>query len=1159
MRAGHVMLKLSTAALDGSSHLPIGTGSEGSSFARLQALPWLVRVDDGAGGELLGSIRRLADPANTRTRTRMGSPLIEVEWQPLLPWHLPRGKPVEVRLDVYLRPEIFDLRISGWHSGTSCFFDIWQLFDKIVPMAPIVECPRPPPVQGDAVLAPCGAATAPRQTASRPAPTAQSFTLAGLMRALESAGYEEMADPPGLQLELYPFQRQSLQWMVDRETAPGGLNALFWREHPSEGSTRFFYNAMAGELRAQPPPVVTGGFLCEEMGLGKTVEMCALILANQYTAAASAAGRKMLSGCGRRETKATLIVVPVVLLRQWEAEIKKCTGDRLVVVVHHGGDVMKRQGYKDTSPLQAADIVLTTYEVLRAEAPWLDRERCLLRMHWWRVVLDESQRVPKPAGSASAMTAIAKACEQLSRTHSWCMSGTPVGNMVDDLLGQLIFLGVEPYCSRGDNGDAFWEREVSGRWKAHDPEALEVVHDLLGQIMMRHSKAQTMSGPGGQRAALVPLPPKTEDVVMLPLNDPSERAVYGELERLCREDLLAIEATSLAVRRAQASGAPREQIEALKRVASEYRREDLLSPRDLQLAATHITSLNLDATTGLEKKLASRALRTPVAAAGGPSTVAAGTAVGSAALLSELLQSRQAGAASDSAAARLRCMLGDPEAQRCGLCASKFGAPAVPAAAAGAPDSNAPSAPFVAPRLTSCGHLFCTPCLKASGLQRGDDACPECATAGAGLLSSTRLHTPIGATSLEHVDAASKHEDEPSLPSVEAAPWDTARAPALKRLSELRVWRCDGAPCHDGVRLAGLSSACASSSAAANASAASGAADGGHSKRSAANAAASGAAAQAHQAAASERMERCVSLDVEGLHFCSMQCAEGKLKRALAPYCSVCKQEGHKNNDTYWEEREVWEERTGRYRTVRTEKFRHPQQGGQVTNVHRNAMGKITNGSADHSTVVSTAWPGAALRGRVFPNQSSACKALKDAIKADPSFVHGSRWQGDPLYPRLSSDGPAAATVATTAADAAAQVAADAPAPVAAEHFKRTDARLPCLSLFPPSAPPGAFLAHLDAAGAPRSCMQTQLALTPAAPLLAICASAACLPLLLRPLVRVALSRWETLPLPRRHKGSSSSAGDRGHPQQRRHKGRQDRRLLGQQLGTRGDARGHAA
>ena len=407
-RAGHVMLSMTAAGrlADDATTDPmvdIGHGLESTPHAKLMAVPWQVHVEDA---ELFESLRRLANPTNTRRGRAAGFPLIDVEWQPKLPWRLRRGAPVEVRLDVWLCPEIFDLRISNWQGGTSCFYDIWMLFEKLVPMAPLVQRPRPPPVQGDAVLMPCGAASF--SAPSRPAPTAQSFTLAGLMRAMESAGYDEMADPPGLALSLYPFQRQSLQWMVDRETQPGGLNALFWQERPAEHDESFFYNAMAGELRASRLPIVTGGFLCEEMGLGKTVEMCALILAHPFTPAESAVGRKMLTHGGtRRPTKATLIVVPVVLLEQWQAEIAKCTAGRLTVVVHHGPHAMKRDGIKDVQPLEAADIVLTTYEVLRAEAPWPAILRCLLRMHWWRVVLDESQRVPRPAGAASAMTAIA--------------------------------------------------------------------------------------------------------------------------------------------------------------------------------------------------------------------------------------------------------------------------------------------------------------------------------------------------------------------------------------------------------------------------------------------------------------------------------------------------------------------------------------------------------------------------------------------------------------------------------------------------------------------------------------------------------------------------------------------------------------------------------
>ena len=39
-----------------------------------------------------------------------------------------------------------------------------------------------------------------------------------------------------------------------------------------------FYFPEAGELRLERPPHSTGGLLCEEMGLGKTVEVIAIII-----------------------------------------------------------------------------------------------------------------------------------------------------------------------------------------------------------------------------------------------------------------------------------------------------------------------------------------------------------------------------------------------------------------------------------------------------------------------------------------------------------------------------------------------------------------------------------------------------------------------------------------------------------------------------------------------------------------------------------------------------------------------------------------------------------------------------------------------------------------------------------------------------------------
>lgn len=162
-----------------------------------------------------------------------------------------------------------------------------------------------------------------------------------------------------------------------------------------------------------------------------------------------------------------------------------------------------------------------------------------------------------------------------------------------------MFLGVDPYADRGQNGDAFWEREVSSRWKARDVDALEVVHDLLGQIMMRHSKGQCKKN---SQDAIVTMPPKVETVVMVPLADASEAFLYGCLERFTAKEMGKTNGSCACLNR----GALGFECSCLPR-----RRDLVLSTRDLQLVATHAATLDLDA---LEAKLHAESERQRVAA-----------------------------------------------------------------------------------------------------------------------------------------------------------------------------------------------------------------------------------------------------------------------------------------------------------------------------------------------------------------------------------------------------------------------------------------------------------------------------------------------------------------------------------------------------------------
>ena len=270
-------------------------------------------------------------------------------------------------------------------------------------------------------------------------------------------------------------------------------------------------------------------------------------------------------------------------------------------------------------------------------------------------------------------------------------------------------------------------------------------------------------------------------------------------------------------------------------------------------------------------------------------------------------------------------------------------------------------------------------------------------------------------------------------------------------------------PCHDATRTAGT------------AVVASGLfASGSGLSRASINAAIRDAAAAAATAANQERMERSVTVDVDGMHFCSQLCAETKFKRALASYCSVCQTSGHQNNST-------WFDYSGNKGAV--EKFRHPLPGGTTTVHRRNAQGNPIGGPpADGHCIVGPSWPGAKLQGGVHVSRAEALAAFKTAVRDEPSYGTGSQWQGEPLYPLLT----AAPTPAATPSAAASSTAAPSTALLDDEEVTiaalgearpsddatarvRPDPRAPCISAFPPSARPGAFLAHLDAAGAPRS------------------------------------------------------------------------------------------
>lgn len=108
-------------------------------------------------------------------------------------------------------------------------------------------------------------------------------TFAGLLRDLEGNCYEEAAQPAGLSVPLRPYQRQSLQFMLDSETRDGGFLSVNYQPlQTSINGMSLRYSASLNHLMLREPheeaseSTACGGFLCEEMGLGKTIEVISL-------------------------------------------------------------------------------------------------------------------------------------------------------------------------------------------------------------------------------------------------------------------------------------------------------------------------------------------------------------------------------------------------------------------------------------------------------------------------------------------------------------------------------------------------------------------------------------------------------------------------------------------------------------------------------------------------------------------------------------------------------------------------------------------------------------------------------------------------------------------------------------------------------------------
>ncbi|KAL9105833.1 MAG: hypothetical protein Q9227_009041 [Pyrenula ochraceoflavens] len=344
---------------------------------------------------------------------------------------------------------------------------------------------------------------------------------------------------PLMVCDLYPFQRRAVRWLLSREGVDLHEDSLkpFAQSLRKEQISQQFFAKAADALgqpcyvshglgmvtdepsRLQPRSLdVKGGILAEEMGLGKTVEMIAVICLHQQS---NSPVLPDAYDSDLRRIGSTLIITPPSILEQWKEELQM-HAPMLKVFHYQGLKYTKSKEKQLLDTLASSDVVLTTYNVLSSEIHYADekpqrdfrnkkrfepRRSPLVRFQWWRVCLDEAQMVESGVSNA------AKVARLIPRQNAWAVSGTPLRHDHKDLFGLLLFLHYEPWCL----SLKIWNRLLA----AHT----SVFKSMIRNIAIRHNKDAVRED--------LQLPPQTRNVITVPFTPIEEQHYLERFREMC--------------------------------------------------------------------------------------------------------------------------------------------------------------------------------------------------------------------------------------------------------------------------------------------------------------------------------------------------------------------------------------------------------------------------------------------------------------------------------------------------------------------------------------------------------------------------------------------------------------------------------------------------
>ena len=199
-----------------------------------------------------------------------------------------------------------------------------------------------------------------------------------------------------------------------------------------------------------------GGCLADDMGMGKTAQLIALLLERRTTAE-------------KGDLDPTLVICPMSIVGNWQREIQRFA-PALSVMIHHGHERLSGEAFVEEA--RRHDVVITTYALALR-----DREH-LAEQGWEYVVVDEAQNIKNEFAKQT------QAIKSLSARHRVALTGTPVENRLSELWSIMEFLNPGYLGSATD----FRQNFAIPIERYHNKERADVLKRVIQPFVLRRVK-----------------------------------------------------------------------------------------------------------------------------------------------------------------------------------------------------------------------------------------------------------------------------------------------------------------------------------------------------------------------------------------------------------------------------------------------------------------------------------------------------------------------------------------------------------------------------------------------------------------------------------------------------------------------------------------------